>query len=78
MSEAKDPQAMVNARDDSSSHLNDGFLAKVVHTDGTIDYIDARAVGGHVKEMPEGYFRSYNFIGTVVVSTQLWWTMQPC
>lgn len=41
---------------------------KVVHTDGTINYVDNKAVGGDSAEMPEGYFRSVQFIGTVVVS----------
>lgn len=40
---------------------------KVVHTDGTVDYVDNKAVGGDAAEMPEGYFRSAQFIGTVVV-----------
>ncbi|KAI0174313.1 trichothecene efflux pump [Pestalotiopsis sp. NC0098] len=39
---------------------------KVVHTDGTINYVDNKAVGGDSAEMPEGYFRSVQFIGTVV------------
>jgi hypothetical protein len=59
--------ANVNAHDASSGQLNDGFVAKVVHTDGTIDYIDARAVGGDVTEMPAGYYWSSSFIGTVAV-----------
>ena len=44
-------------------------VAKVVHTDGTIDYIDAKAIGGDFEEMPKGYFWSPSFIGTVTVST---------
>lgn len=46
---------------------NDGLTAKVVHADGTIDYIDAQAIGGDLETMPRGYFRSPQFIGTVVV-----------
>ncbi|KAH6876422.1 trichothecene efflux pump [Thelonectria olida] len=38
---------------------------KVVHADGTVDYLDAKAVGGDVEQMPKGYFRSAQFIGTV-------------
>ncbi|TPX10672.1 uncharacterized protein E0L32_008406 [Thyridium curvatum] len=43
----------------------DRDVAKVVHADGTIDYIDARAVGGDLEEMPLGYFMSVQFIGTL-------------
>jgi hypothetical protein len=39
----------------------------VVHTDGTVDYIDANAIGGEMQDMPKGYFRSLPFLGTVVV-----------
>ncbi|KAI8627941.1 trichothecene efflux pump [Xylariaceae sp. FL1651] len=39
---------------------------KVVHTDGTIDYVDRNAVGGDAAEMPDGYFTSPQFIGTVL------------
>ncbi|KAH6705598.1 trichothecene efflux pump [Verticillium dahliae] len=45
---------------------HDGNVAKVVHTDGTVDFIDAKAIGGEYDEMPKGYFRSASFIGTVV------------
>lgn len=45
--------------------------AKVVHTDGTVDYIDVHAIGGDVQQMPKGYFRSLPFIGTVLVSTSV-------
>ncbi|CAG9947642.1 unnamed protein product [Clonostachys rosea f. rosea IK726] len=53
--------------DDISQVLeNDGERAKVVHADGTIDYVDAHALGGEVDVMPPGYFRSPQFIGTVM------------
>ncbi|KAH7121924.1 trichothecene efflux pump [Dactylonectria estremocensis] len=39
-----------------------GATEKVVHADGTIDYLDAKAVGGDVDEMPAGYFLSAKFI----------------
>jgi len=45
---------------------NDGTTAKVVHADGTIDYVDAHALGGEADVMPKGYFRSPQFIGTVM------------
>ncbi|KAH8662156.1 fungal trichothecene efflux pump [Xylariales sp. PMI_506] len=47
------------------SEQNKNYL-KVVHTDGTINYVDNNAVGGDVEGMPKGYFRSPQFIGTVV------------
>ncbi|CAM1501313.1 Fc.00g104750.m01.CDS01 [Cosmosporella sp. VM-42] len=40
-------------------------VAKVVHADGTTDYVDAKAIGGDYEEMPKGYFLSPSFIGTV-------------
>ncbi|EON99574.1 putative trichothecene efflux pump protein [Phaeoacremonium minimum UCRPA7] len=50
----------------NAQHLEqDVDVAKVVHADGTVDYIDARAVGGDFEEMPKGYFYSPQFIGTV-------------
>ncbi|KAI5458995.1 trichothecene efflux pump [Mariannaea sp. PMI_226] len=39
---------------------------KVVHADGTVDYLDAKAIGGDVGDMPHGYFRSAQFVGTVI------------
>ncbi|KAK0386037.1 hypothetical protein NLU13_5874 [Sarocladium strictum] len=43
----------------------EGTTAKVLHADGTIDLMDVKAIGGDVDAMPEGYFRSPQFIGTV-------------
>ena len=42
-------------------------VAKVVHADGTTDYVDAKAIGGDYEEMPKGYFLSPQFVGTVTV-----------
>ncbi|KAH3999819.1 hypothetical protein HBI81_086880 [Parastagonospora nodorum] len=39
---------------------------ETVHTDGTVDLVDTHAIGGELEEMPPGYFRSAQFIGTVV------------
>ncbi|KAL3477273.1 fungal trichothecene efflux pump [Aspergillus californicus] len=39
---------------------------EVVHTDGTVDYVDVRAIGGEMQDMPKGYFRSLPFLGTVL------------
>jgi hypothetical protein len=51
-----------------SEHIEQD-VTKVVHADGTVDYIDSHAVGGDVDDMPKGYFYSAPFIGTVLVST---------
>lgn len=40
---------------------------ELVHTDGTIDLVDARAVGGDADDLPPGYFWSAQFVGTVLV-----------
>ena len=47
----------------STEHVE---AVKTVHTDGTIDLVDTHAIGGELAQMPAGYFRSVQFIGTVV------------
>ena len=42
-------------------------VVETKHVDGTVDLVDARAVGGDLDQMPAGYYRSPQFIGTVVV-----------
>jgi hypothetical protein len=42
-------------------------VVKRVHQDGTVDYIDAHAVGGDLDEMPAGYYVTPNFIFTFLV-----------
>lgn len=73
------PDSGPDEKDLQASHLEAGDAAlnkgvdqteKVVHADGTIDYLDAKAVGGDVDEMPKGYFLSAQFIGTVTVRCQ--------
>lgn len=46
----------------------DGNTAKVLHADGTVDFMDTKALGGELDTMPAGYYRSPQFIGTVLVS----------
>lgn len=69
--EAKEPQTRhsesYGANDVAQVLENDGKTAKVVHADGTIDYIDAHVLGGELNVMPKGYFKSPQFIGTVMV-----------
>jgi len=39
---------------------------RVEHADGTIDFVDEKAIGGDSAAMPDGYFRSAPFIFTVI------------
>jgi hypothetical protein len=41
---------------------------QTVHQDGSIDFVDKTALGGALNQMPDGYFRSVQFGGVVVVS----------
>lgn len=41
---------------------------QAVHQDGSIDFVDRNALGGALHQMPKGYFRSVQFVGTVAVS----------
>lgn len=56
-------QQVDQAQADSGLHV-----VKRVHADGTVDLIDAHAIGGDLDEMPAGYFITPNFIGTFLVS----------
>lgn len=61
------------ANDEKSSTVHQQQMGEIevvqtVHTDGTVDYVDAHAVGGDVAQMPEGYYGSIQFVGTVIVS----------
>ena len=50
----------------ATQHTGRVEAVKTVHTDGTVDLVDTHAIGGELDEMPKGYFRSVNFIGTVI------------
>jgi hypothetical protein len=50
----------------SARHAEYVEAVETVHTDGTVDMVDTHAIGGELNEMPKGYFRSAQFIGTVV------------
>lgn len=50
----------------ATEHSERVEAVKTVHTDGTVDLVDTHAIGGELEEMPPGYFRSLNFIGTVI------------
>jgi hypothetical protein len=51
--------------------FGDVDVVQIEHQDGTIDYIDAQAIGGDLSQMPPGYFHSVQFIGTVTVSSSI-------
>jgi hypothetical protein len=51
--------------------MGDVEVVQTVHQDGTVDYVDTHAVGGDLAQMPEGYYRSIQFVGTVIVSLLL-------
>ncbi|KAF4924399.1 Trichothecene efflux pump TRI12 [Colletotrichum viniferum] len=65
--EAKEPTTrhLETENDISKVQTHDGNVTKVVHADGTVDYIDTKAVGGNYDAMPAGYFRSPQFLGTL-------------
>lgn len=47
---------------------------QTVLQDGSIDFVGRKALGGPLHQMPEGYFRSVQFVGTVAVSLDAsWW-----
>jgi len=50
-----------------AEHMGDVDVVETVHQDGTIDFVDTHAIGGELDQMPAGYFRSIQFIGTVSV-----------
>ncbi|KAL4808006.1 fungal trichothecene efflux pump [Aspergillus unguis] len=50
---------------DSDKSQNNDARA-FTHADGTVNYVDVRAIGGDVDDMPKGYFRSAPFLGTVL------------
>lgn len=54
---------------DPESEKTQQKWVELVHTDGTIDLVDTRAVGGNVNDLPKGYFWSAQFVGTVLVRT---------
>jgi hypothetical protein len=49
-------------------HMGGVDAIQTVHKDGTVDYVDTHAIGGDLSKMPDGYFYSIQFIGTVTVS----------
>lgn len=40
---------------------------QIVHQDGSVDFVDRTTLGGALHQMPEGYFHSVQFVGTVIV-----------
>ncbi|KAK8071442.1 hypothetical protein PG997_011645 [Apiospora hydei] len=52
---------------DTASERAERVVEKT-HIDGTVDYVSADVIGGDVENLPAGYFRSPQFIGTVVAT----------
>ncbi|KAK7947107.1 uncharacterized protein PG986_011428 [Apiospora aurea] len=52
---------------DTTSERAERVVEKT-HIDGTVDYVSADVIGGDVENLPAGYFRSPQFIGTVVAT----------
>ncbi|KAF2733064.1 fungal trichothecene efflux pump [Polyplosphaeria fusca] len=70
MAESKATTIMAESNEkndaESTSHVEDVHVVKKVHADGTVDLVDAHAIGGAAENMPKGYYWSLNFIGTVI------------
>lgn len=56
-------EKMATEKAEMTKHVE---AVETMHTDGTVDLVDTHAIGGELEEMPPGYFRSAQFIGTVV------------
>ncbi|KAK8024611.1 trichothecene efflux pump [Apiospora rasikravindrae] len=52
---------------DATSERAERVVEKT-HIDGTVDFVSADVLGGDVENLPAGYFRSPQFIGTVVAT----------
>jgi hypothetical protein len=59
-------EKMASEKVETSSSIDHVEAVKTVHTDGTVDLVDTHAIGGELEEMPKGYYRSLNFLGTVL------------
>jgi hypothetical protein len=40
---------------------------QTVHQDGSVDFEDRNALGGALHQMSDGYFRSVQFVGIVIM-----------
>ena len=65
---ATDEKNMAAVQHENIEKIGDVNAVQTVHTDGAVDYVDSRAIGGDLDSMPPGYFYSFQFIGTVTVS----------
>ena len=62
------PEENVLEHRENTEQMGDIGVVQTVHKDGTVDYVDTHAIGGDLEKMPDGYFYSAQFIGTVTVS----------
>ena len=66
VSRESDMHSRENGEVPSGAQTAADYVEKV-HADGTMDRIDAKAIGGDVDDMPAGYFYCAEFLGTLVV-----------
>ena len=67
-SEPVNEKVLSNQVEDPATQSHHGIhVVKRVHQDGTVDLIDAHAVGGDLDEMPAGYYVTPSFIFTFIV-----------
>lgn len=52
----------------TSDLVTEGSAFKAVHVDGSVDYINRKALGGNIKKFPDNYFLRPQFIAVLVVS----------
>lgn len=71
MSDTQGAKMTVQHVDNSHSDDSGVHVVERVHADGTVDLIDAHAIGGDLDEMPVGYFITPNFICTFLVSKMI-------
>jgi hypothetical protein len=57
-----------DSRNGSSSPQSTVNAEKIIMADGTVEYVDKNALGDELDRMPDGYYRSPQFIGTLAVS----------
>lgn len=52
----------------ASDLVTEGSAFKAVHVDGSVDYINRKALGGNIKRLPNNYFLRPEFVAVLVVS----------
>jgi hypothetical protein len=68
MSSEEQRSVATDAKPSGEQYIDGKNVAKLVHADGTVDYVDGKAIGGDLEQMPKGYYWSKAFLGTLTVS----------